>query len=167
MAIVVEDGSGLSTAETYITIVDADAYHAARGNPSAWSGASTTTKESCLRAAACYLDAEYKWRGTRKREAQSLAWPRLYVVDDDNFAISSTVVPERVRRATAELALRHITTSIMPDSNTGGVVRERSKVGPLETEKEYAGTKSTRADFPIVDNLVKGLVVGGDLVVYV
>ena len=36
MAIVCEDGTGLSTAETYITVADATTYHTARGN-SAWN----------------------------------------------------------------------------------------------------------------------------------
>lgn len=166
MALIVEDGTGLSTAEAFISVADADTYHAARGNPVAWSGASVSTKEACLRAGATYL-GRIKWKGTRRLEAQALAWPRYSVVDGDGFSLSSTAVPERIRRANAELALRHVYSSILPDSAENGLIRTRSKVGPLETEKEWAGGKPGESSFPAVDALIVGLTLASDRVVFI
>ena len=66
MALIVEDGTGVSGAESYISVVDADDYHTNHGNTS-WGSADTTAKEIALRKASEYLDGKYgkRWLGIR------------------------------------------------------------------------------------------------------
>ena len=63
MALVVEDGSGLSGANSYATAAQADTYASDRGL-SAWTG-DTATKEAALIRATDYLEATYReaWLG--------------------------------------------------------------------------------------------------------
>ena len=74
MALVVEDGTGLSTAESYISVADADTYHSDRGN-ALWTG-TDAVKEEALRQATEYLDATYDWKGSISLTTQALNWPR-------------------------------------------------------------------------------------------
>ena len=67
MSLIVEDATGLSTAESYLSVANADTYHASYTGSTAWSGASTGTKERALRRATQYLDSVYggRWLGER------------------------------------------------------------------------------------------------------
>ena len=139
MTLIVEDGSGLSTSESYISVSDADARHTALGN-TAWTGADAV-KESALRRATQYMTQAYRqrWKGTRLLREQALDWPR-YGVFVDNFYLDTVVVPDDVANACADLALRALTNDLAPDTERA-VVRE--KVGPLETEYAPYAPQST------------------------
>lgn len=155
MAIVVEDGTGRSDAESYITVADADARHAALGN-TAWTGVDAV-KESALRQATEYMEGAFRsrWKGTRLYRAQALSWPR-YGAIVDGYDIESTVVPTEVANACADLALKALSDTLAPDL-TRGIVRE--KVGPLETEYDRASPQSTR--FRAVDMMLSAYLKGG------
>jgi hypothetical protein len=163
MALVVEDGTGKSTAESYLSVADCDTYHTKHGDSSDWSGADTSTKEEALRMATQYLDLQYgkKWKGKRKTTAQALAWPRNYVYDYDGIAISDDSVPTDLESATAETALLHITEDdgLIPNiEDPGGVKREKLKAGPAEIETEYFGGMGQVEQFRKVDLLVQELI---------
>jgi len=164
MALVVENGTGLSTAEAYISVADADTYHAAYTGSTSWTSSTPTTaiKERVLRRGAQVLDNTYilRWKGDRTNKTQSLDWPRDSVEDTDGFIVDSAIVPVEIQRANAELALREITETdgIIPDvANDGTIKREKSKVGPLEQDITYQGGKELLPKFSIVDILLKGL----------
>lgn len=155
MALIVEDGSGLATAESFCSVADADARHTAMGN-TAWTG-TDAVKESALRRATAYMEQAYRsrWRGTKLLRAQSLSWPR-YGATADGYTIDSNVVPADVANACADLALRGLTTSLAEDE-TRAVIRE--KVGPLETEYDAFGSQSVR--YRAVDMMLAPYLLGG------
>lgn len=140
MALVVEDGTGLATAESYISVADADTRATAFGN-TAWTG-TDADKEAALRRATAYLEQQYRsrWKGTRLMRAQALSWPR-YGAIVDGWDIPSTEVPTDVANACADLAVRALTATLTADE-TRAVVRE--KVGPIEVEYSPYSTASTR-----------------------
>lgn len=131
MALIVEDGTGLPDAEAYISVADADAYHAARGN-AAWAALTTPAKEAALRLATDYMEAEYgpRWLGNRLTAEQALSWPR----DVEG-------VPEAVRRANAELAVRASAGPLLADQ--GPAVKQET-VGPLSVTYADGARQSTR-----------------------
>lgn len=142
MTLIVEDGTGLSTAESYISVADADTRHTNNGS-TLWPGTLTTAeKEEALRRATIYMEGAYRlrWRGTRLLRAQALSWPR-YGAIVDGWDISSDVVPTEVANACADLALKAAAGDLAADL-TRGVVRE--KVGPLETEYDRNSPQATR-----------------------
>ena len=162
MSLIVETGSGSTTAESYISVAEADTYHAANGAPASWTAASTADKESALRQATAYLDDRYayQWRGTRAHEEQALRWPRTAVYDDDGFYVSSSSIPERLGRAVAVVALALIDgTELYANQTNGGEVVEKSvTVGSIAITKVFAGSQSSQPTFPEARALLAGLI---------
>lgn len=158
MALTVEDGSGLATADAYASVSEVDTYLDLYGAPDAWSSSSTIQKEQAIRAATRYLDSIYngRWTGRRAREEQALDWPRYNVVDHDGFGLDSDVVPPPIKHATAELALKSRSETLLPDIDEPGIIkRTRVKVGSIEDETEYLGGRSQVKKYRLVDNLVR------------
>lgn len=162
MAFVVENGSGLSNANAYLSEAEANTYNSDHAVDAAWSAASTEDKEKSIRLATQYIDARYirKWFGRRVQRDQALDWPRTGVVDADRFLIDSDIVPQEVKDATAEMALRSLKgEDLMPDiANPGSITSERVKVDVIEEETRYSGGRSQIKRFRLVDNLLRGLV---------
>lgn len=162
MALVVEDGTGLANAQSYIDAAYADAYFAARGI-AAWTGSSTVKEQAILRAMD-YIETTKRWLGYREfPDVQALGWPRLYMYDD---GVLVEGMPEKLKRATAEYALRALTATLMPDPTTNAtgqvVVRSKEKVGPIESETEFlAGSLQTLKPYPAADILLRQWVLTG------
>lgn len=155
MAIIVEDGTGMATAESLCSVATATTYHAARGN-AAWAAlASDTVREQCLRKAADYLEQVYRlrWAGVRKVSTQALSWPR-YNVPMLDVVISqyypSTSVPTIVVNACAELALKASTGALAPDITR---LKKRVKIDVIETE--YVDGTSPYTKYRAIDNMLE------------
>lgn len=133
--------------ESYVSVSDADQYHTAFGHVD-WSQASTIEKEAALRRATQYLDARYTFKGDPDQPQQPLAWPRR-----------GHPWPERrVAAATCELALRALTNPLFNDIAPVGVRQET--IGPLTTVYSQ-GSGDGQIRYAVVDDLLRGLVVGG------
>lgn len=168
MTLIVEDGTGLANAESYISVADATTYHANRGNTAWASLASDTVREQLLRKATEYMMQAYRssWKGYRATTTQALDWPRGDVDIPDTpggyggypayYAL--TDIPIEVKRACAELALKANSGALAPDLTQ---MLKRQKVGPLEQEfSEYSPqSKRYRAIDLMLASLLKG--VGG------
>src|SRR6187549_997723 len=135
MSLIVEDGTARADAESYISVADANSYHVSRGTPDAdWADLDTADKESALRRATDYMLATYRlrWKGSPVNGTQALDWPRYNVQRDQSFLtyIQPTVIPNEVKRACAELAVRAhagpLTQDVEPQA---GVLSEQ--VGPI------------------------------------
>jgi hypothetical protein len=162
--LIVEDGSGLATAEAYLSVADADAYFAAYPGGSAWTG-TVPEKEAALRAATLYLDAEYggRWQGSRVNATQALDWGR-YGVYVDGFLLPNVPLPKNLRAATAEAAVRSMSGELMPDvvAADRGVTSASDSVGALSTSRTWGnGGKVTSDQYRKVDALIGRLLVGG------
>jgi hypothetical protein len=110
-----ETGAGLSNANSYASAVDGDAYHEAHLYASAWTGASTATKEAALVMATRLIDGCYQFNGRKVSSTQALQWPRAKAIDPDGPVstgilsssegyFSENVVPVAVVNATCEVA---------------------------------------------------------------
>ena len=141
MSLIVEDGTGMATAESYISVADADTYHSNLGNAS-WATLTTTVKEQLLRKATNYMVQAYRsaWAGIRKNDTQSLDFPRYLVPKYDNGAMYSyydeNSVPKEVKDACCEFALKANSAALAPDLDR---LTKREKLGTLEVE--YDTTK--------------------------
>lgn len=161
MALVVETGAGDPTAESYLSVAGADAYHAAHGDPAAWSGATTGTKEAALRAATQYVDDKYakRWKGQRKTLEQALRWPR-YQVYVETFLLDNTTIPQKLKDAVAVAALAHVNGAplFVTESSTQALTSESIQVGQLSISESYAGAKSAQPSIPQVPALLADLI---------
>jgi len=157
MALIVEDGTIIEDAESYISVADADAELAKRGGDDEWDQLTVTNKEVQLRLATEYIDNTYSFIGCRVSADQELSWPRGGTKYDTN------VIPKSVKRATAVLAASSIDlplyTSLVA---TGGTIKKtKDKLDVLETEIEYfEGGGNTQTGFTEVDSILKSVTVG-------
>jgi len=151
MALIVEDGTGISGAESYASLADANTYWNGRQHSShytSWNGASTAQKEGALREASAYLDAVYGpyYRGNRRGYIQGLLWPRSDATDDRGYELPA--LPDCLVNACYELAARAIDGQLAEDLDRGGAVK-REKVGPIEVE--YADSAPVRKTYGAVN----------------
>jgi hypothetical protein len=97
-------------------------------------------------------------------ETQALVWPRDYAEDPDSPTLAyfeSTVVPQRVKDATMELALQFLiagTTDLASIDATQGVIEKT--IGPITTRwsEPYHRVKELQR-FPRVWNTIKPLLI--------
>jgi len=154
MSLIIEDGSVVPGAASYISVADADAYHAARGNDT-WDA--VDNKEAALRKAADYMVQMYRprWKGYRKSTTQALDWPREMCFLDPSVngigadaysygygfgfvtVVPNNIVPTEVKNACAELALRAAATDLAPDISR---ITKDERIGPIAvTYENYLG----------------------------
>lgn len=155
MAFVVEDGTGLANANSYVSVADADAYFADRGI-TAWTG-SSTVKEQALIRATDFIETVYgrRFRGSVVTDTQALSFPR-YITGEDE-------IPSDLKKATCEYALRALSASLLPDPSSDAtglpLMGKTTIVGPIETTVRYSGTvPALTKNYPAADMLLAGLV---------
>jgi hypothetical protein len=162
MAVIVETGTGRSDANSYLGVADTDAYVAAYVGSTPWAAATSAAKERALMQATQHLDIEYegRWRGRKALSTQALSWPRVGGVDNEGFTIASNGVPENLKRACAELALRVVLGDELHGVVTepGDVASESKSLGPLSKSVTYVGGKPAGGyRYPKVEALLKPL----------
>lgn len=164
MTIVVEDGTGLSTAETYITVAAFKAYCDARGM--SYSAYTDANIEAALRKATDYLDSKWRFKGVRLVSTQALSFPRSDLTDLDGYAV--TGLPARLKAAESELTFRALSADLYEDMDRSGMVKSET-VGPISTtyvDGAPAGKLFTIADrllspYTIKDGLRMGVPING------
>jgi len=120
MALIIEDGTGLINADSYIDVAFADSYFLKRGITQ-W--ASLTNREQLIIRAMDYIENNYTYLGTKLVSTQSLSFPRLIN--------GETVYPIAIKNALCELALKANSGDLLQDT---GKTTIREKVGTLEVE---------------------------------
>lgn len=128
MAIVVEDGTGLSNAQCYCDVAYLDAWMLERGYTTT---ATTPQKEAALVVSAKdWIDGQYEFANEKLVSTQALEFPRTV------FGF-----PEDIKRANANAAYLHLNGALLVDTTTisvTGVVESESKsVGPLSKSVKY------------------------------
>lgn len=149
MSLIVETGTASATSESYASVDFALAYHAARGNDT-WATITTLQQEQALRRATDYMTQNYcsRWSGIRVSQYQALDWPR-YGVTAFGYPVIQTTIPNEIKNACAELALKAAAGELLADQDIA-VVRE--KLGPIETE--YDKNASQRKKYPAIDAML-------------
>lgn len=168
VTLVVEDGTGIAGANSYVAAAVADTYNEYRGR-SAWAALGAEAKAIALIKATEAIDAQYPWIGTKASRFQGLQWPRhagvdsagesVLLIDRDGFDIEG--VPVAVQNATAEAAFLSISEELYQDADPRGkVIRKKTDV--LETEYQPDSPTAKPASptvFGSLNALLKGLYV--------
>jgi hypothetical protein len=153
--LIVEDGTGLPDADSYVSLVDFKAYADAYGLD--YSSNSDGEVEQAIRRGTAFIDGTYgsRWPGdaVNGRE-QTLDWPRVKAEDVAGNDVPSDAVPKEVVTATSQASWRELVAprSLQPDLARGGAIkRKRSRAEPVESETEYfpgavAGSTYTEID---------------------
>ena len=99
MALIVEDGTLVSGANSYVSLADAQKYLDDRGD-------TTVITEGLLLRAADYINSfRLRFRGFKQTPlTSSMQWPRAYAVIDD-YLIPPSVIPDVIPSAQIETAI--------------------------------------------------------------
>lgn len=140
----VEDGTGITDANSYVTVSYADDYHSGRGNTD-WAG-TNAEKQAALVKATDHVERVYgpRFIGEKGSDTQGLHWPAALAFERPNgrprpnTVATADVVPDSLQRAVCEFAVRALTIELTPDSSSGTVLEERQKSNMLEREVKYS-----------------------------
>ena len=166
MALNVEDGTGLPNADSFVELVDADAYHALFGNDD-WASASTADKESAIIRSTFYLTNGFSWEGDKiNGRDQALSFPRSGLTDSEGYDVASDSVPKEIMDATYELAIRELLSpgSLNPDVTPAEGVK-REKIGEIEIEYVNSRTdiEASKPVVSIVNDLIGAFLESGSV----
>lgn len=143
--LIVEDGTGLPTANAFVSKTDADALLAGHPFASAWMTA--PNRLQCIAEATAWL-SRLRWQGRAAHPTtQALSWPRYWVPVPDRDETSGaamqlydllyfpgTEIPGFLKRATARLALYLARQTDAPYDPTGLVKDSAVQVGSLRVQ---------------------------------
>lgn len=149
MALIIEDGTVISDANSYVTVAEVRAYALARGIT-----LSTTDSdvEVYLIKAGDYLNSIDNFRGDAVEFEQSMKWPRsnVYV---GLYPVASDAIPTAIKKAQMQLVL-HLADGIDLNPITTGNFIKREKIGPLETEYSENINTDAAPTLPLVEALL-------------
>ncbi len=125
---------------SYITLDYAEEYFTTRGIFAQWVE-TNEQMEAAIVKATDYLESKYsgKWKGDLFLSSQALSWPRKNLLDLEGRIVDG--VPDMIKKAVCELALKARSEELCEDLDYGGLIK-RKKVGPIETEY-YKGVTET------------------------
>lgn len=153
MPLVIEDGSIVVAADSYVSEAGARAYATKRGESLPVDDAACAI---LLTKALDYIEAlEYRFKGERVDETQPLSWPRTGVTINGRV-IAATTIPQQLIALQCQLAIDAQTVNLSP--NTTGRIVTKQKVDVIETE--YAITGDGSAELVQSNNLIAFLVNG-------
>ena len=156
VTVVVEDGTGLETANAYVDPAGAFAveYALAWLYKDEWTAADADTKAQAVVMATRTLDAQYEWRGVPLRDGvQSLAWPRVI----RGSLIPSDEVPAAVEAATLEMALALLQRNRTSDTNSGSRGLKSIGLGDGALKIEYGSDPTTAPITAIIPANIRAL----------
>lgn len=150
MTLIVEDGTGLPNAESYLSVTDYKAYCAARKYD--LTNIADDDIEAALRKATDYIDGRYRFRDVKLSVSQALSFPRTAsAVDYDGQVIPP--VPRRLQHSTAELAFEAKDGSdLLPTVERGGAIKSET-IGPLSTT--YMDSATPGPGYLKIDNFLR------------
>lgn len=128
-----------------------DALHA-----TAWTSASEEDKGKALVSATRFIDAKFVFKGVKTDQDQALSFPRYGVTNLDGYSYLNTELPQRLKDATAELALSLLAGGISAFSDPSTGIR-KVKAGAVEVEFDKDDRVETITDdvSALLSHLVK------------
>lgn len=167
--LIVEDGTGLVGADSYVSVTDADQYMLDFGYdewpqpPSSTLEDPTPTdpnfakKEAMLRRGALYIDNVYGVRSTgqKKIEEQGLLFPQVHAFYYNGTPVDSNSIPIEYKKAQMEAArLAYSGIALTVTAGAGEQELKRKKADVLEKEWFESKQTSVYGVFGWIDSLL-------------
>jgi hypothetical protein len=171
MALVIEDGSGVTGANSYISEADARTYASDRGLTLPAAGTGTDPLIALLIKAKDYIESfRAEFQGVKAASTNPLQWPRsgAYL---DGYLIGDDEVPDVLPQAQAQLAIDAynggVAQDLMPSSDGREVVAEAVE-GAVSVQYAQNGDNNPQPMFTaaraLLEPLLRSSVGGGALV---
>jgi hypothetical protein len=146
-----ESTAGSTTADSFCSVVEANAYHAARLHNEVWYNATTDSRERALKWATRLLDS-MMWKGQKADSDQALTWPRSYVYDANGDALLATSIPNFLISATSEYAFELLKSDREVDSDTSGIKEVMAGEVLVKFDKTDRPSKTPTSVYRIISN---------------
>ena len=145
ITLVIETGTGVSGANTYVSRADADVYLTNMYGTSEWSAAVTAnngTAESALYQACFAMERLYgrKYLSVPPYASQqSLLWPRYTFLDNNFRIVSNAQIPQCLKDAQCELALLNLQgVGLFPNESTNRLFKQVDvQAGDVKSNQQY------------------------------
>lgn len=166
MALVVEDGTGVSDANTYVDVDYVDSYCELM-NYTAWTGAEDTELETTKKESAIYRAMQFfetlSYAGVKTNYENPLSWPRQYIYLDTGDLFPDDEIPEDLKRAVCEGAYLEYSSSGSLFVAGGDTKRvKRKKIDVLETE--YFTSRES-VPYPKLKKMIRGFLFSSSQVI--
>lgn len=152
MAIIVEDGSQVANANSYLSLADAQALIENFG----YTG--TLVEANLLKAMAVLNIQDYL--GCRVSSSQALPFPRSGIYLSDRRYLSPTEIPGELHIAEAVLAAEISESNDPANPRTAGIIREKVDVLEVEYDPSSVVRGFSLSDFPLVFGNLRHLLAG-------
>lgn len=142
--LIVEDGTGLTNSNSYLSLSDALTLIKSTAGNVDWQLASASQRQVALIAATQYVDTKWRFYGQVMDTTQALQWPRTKNWDSQGNLIPPGTLPIQLKKALLGLAniivldLSALTTEVSAD----GIIKSFSVEGLSVT---FGETKATQA----------------------
>ena len=177
MAVSIDATAGGASANSYLTLADAQAIVdglVEDADVTAWASATTDQKNRALYTATQRLDRE-RFLGARATDTQALQWPRTGVrkpdtyvntyatgfpfrISDDYF--TDEEIPDQVKRAQVVLAV-YLNNNKDGIGLSGLEDYKRVKLGNIEVEPDKTGAVGADRVPPLLERYLTGLRISG------
>lgn len=144
VSLVVEDGTGLSTANTYVSQADATTYHEKHLYATDWTAATSGNKDIALMMATRIIDDQFTFEGKKVSDTQALEFPRFDIKDRSGYSIQSTTIPTSLKNAVSEYARWLLASDRTAEEGDTGF--KSLKVGSLSLTPDPGDRKNTIPD---------------------
>ena len=144
MTLAIVATAGSADANAFCTLAEVEAYVATLCFSDAWTAKTDENKKAAIISAARWMNG-FRWVGMRSSQAQAMAWPRCgsyevrfidmhvagngYLLDQDGYQVPVDTVPQCIKDANAEYALRLLAEDRAADA--GALVPENVQIGSL------------------------------------
>ena len=146
MALIIEDGTIVAGANTYIDVATANIILAYFNMPSL----SISNDEASLTAAAQYLESfRDRYKGSKVSSAQSLQFPRINLTID-GFDFPSDEIPEQLKKAQA-IAASLVSSGKSLYSNSSGQEILSKSVDVISVTYAKNGLSNSQPIFGLID----------------
>ena len=160
ISLIVEDGSCVPSANSYVSLDYADEYMRNTGRTS-WASKTEDERKSYLINATRYIDRTYStigWKGQKKyHRRQALCFPRVELFDKDGDEVLG--IPDELKQAVCEAGFIATTVASLFDVKDSSGTIKKQKVDGLEVEY-YSEADSASGKyisrFTILDSLLAG-----------
>lgn len=143
----IEDGTGLSNADSYISIADATTYFTNYGGLDAWDILDPSDQEIMLRKSSRDLDLLFgsSYASRPLGSAQSMLWPRIPFTNLNGMQTNG--LPKEIGFAVAELALINVSADMTgPSDQSGNLKLSKTTVDVIITQQELFAPTSASAN---------------------
>jgi len=154
MALIVEDGSGVLGANSYVSLQYVSDYCSDMGY-SDWDTGDSPKQISSILRAMKYIEC-FNFIGVKNQIVNDLEWPRSEAYNRNGLLIDSDIIPSKVKSAVCEAAYIEFLNAgkLQPSIDRAGLKKEEYG----DVKFEYFKTGKISPSFSVISGLLVGLV---------